>query len=155
SYILGHSRAAGFIVEGDLVPVAEQAMALGSDVTTKAALMAAGLSSPRGWADFAEWLTTTADVPDYQIDDDQLLRVMYTSGTESRPKGVMHSSRSLMWQYISTIVAGSMSGDDVEIHSLPLYHCAQLDNFLATDIYLGATSIILPRPDPELVLRTI
>src|SRR5690606_5723605 len=38
---------------------------------------------------------------------------------------------------------------------LPLYHCAQLDNFLITDVYLGATSIILPRPDPELVLRTI
>ena len=48
-----------------------------------------------------------------------------------------------------------MSGDDVEIHSLPLYHCAQLDNFLATDIYLGATSIILPRPEPEVVLRAI
>jgi fatty-acyl-CoA synthase len=60
-----------------------------------------------------------------------------------------------MWQYVSTIVAGAMSGDDIEIHSLPLYHCAQLDNFLATDIYLGATSIIVPRPDPELVLRTI
>lgn len=80
---------------------------------------------------------------------------MYTSGTESRPKAVMHTSRTLMWQYVSTIAAGSMAGDDVEIHSLPLYHCAQLDNFLATDVYLGATSIILPRPEPELVLRTI
>ena len=48
-----------------------------------------------------------------------------------------------------------MESDDVEIHSMPLYHCAQLDNFLATDVYLGATSIILPRPDPELVLRGI
>lgn len=154
SYILGHSHATGFIVEDDLVPVAEQAM-VSSAVTRKVALTSTGGSSPSGWASFDEWLTTTADVPDCRIDDDQLLRVMYTSGTESRPKGVMHSSRSLMWQYISTIVAGSMSGDDVEIHSLPLYHCAQLDNFLATDIYLGATSIILPRPDPELVLRTI
>ena len=154
SYILGHSHATGFIVEDDLVPVAEQAM-VSSAVTRKVALTSTGGSSPSGWASFDEWLTTTADVPDCRIDDDQLLRVMYTSGTESRPKGVMHSSRSLMWQYISTIVAGSMSGDDVEIHSLPLYHCAQLDNFLTTDVYLGATSIILPRPDPELVLRTI
>ncbi|OBK67882.1 acyl-CoA synthetase [Mycolicibacterium fortuitum] len=154
SYILGHSHATGFIVEDDLVPVAEQAM-VSSAVTTKVTLTSTGRPSPSGWASFDEWLTTTADVPDCRIDDDQLLRVMYTSGTESRPKGVMHSSRSLMWQYISTIVAGSMSGDDVEIHSLPLYHCAQLDNFLATDVYLGATSIILPRPDPELVLHTI
>jgi fatty-acyl-CoA synthase len=67
----------------------------------------------------------------------------------------MHSSRGLMWNYVSTIAAGEMTGDDIEIHSLPLYHCAQLDNFLATDIYVGATSIILPRPDPELVLRSI
>jgi fatty-acyl-CoA synthase len=80
---------------------------------------------------------------------------MYTSGTESRPKGVMHTSRGLIWQYVSSIAAGSMSAEDVEIHSLPLYHCAQLDNFLATDIYLGATSILLPGPDPELVLRAI
>ncbi|MEZ0359773.1 acyl-CoA synthetase [Mycobacterium sp. SA01] len=155
AYILGHSKATAFVVETDLVPVAEQAMAISPTVTTKVALTPDRQSPPAGWPDFADWLTTTSPAPDVRIDDDQLLRVMYTSGTESRPKGVMHSSRSLMWQYISTIVAGSMSGDDVEVHSLPLYHCAQLDNFLATDIYLGATSIIVPRPDPELVLRAI
>lgn len=155
AFILGHCGAAGFIVETALIPVAEQAMALGPAVGTRAALVPAGESAPSGWPDFATWLATPDTAPDRRVDDDQLLRIMYTSGTESRPKGVMHSSRSLMWQYISTIVAGSMSGDDVEIHSLPLYHCAQLDNFLATDVYLGATSIILPRPDPETVLRTI
>ena len=155
SYILAHSKASGFIVEAELAPTAEQAMGLGGAVTTKAVLTPPGQTSPPGWADFSQWLTTTSPAPTPHIDDDQLLRLMYTSGTESRPKGVMHTSRSLMWQYVSTIIAGSMSGDDIEIHSLPLYHCAQLDNFLATDIYLGATSIILPRPDPELVLRTI
>jgi fatty-acyl-CoA synthase len=155
SFILGHSKVRGFIVEADLTPTAEEAMGRDGVVTTKAALAARGDTAPAGWTDFADWLTTTSPAPQPRIDDDQLLRLMYTSGTESRPKAVMHSSRSLMWQYVSTIVAGSMAGDDVEIHSLPLYHCAQLDNFLATDIYLGATSIILPRPDPELVLRTI
>jgi fatty-acyl-CoA synthase len=155
AFILGHSGATGFIVEAELVEVAERAMSLGATVTSKAALVPAGQPAPNGWPDFADWLATSSPVPECQLDDDQLLRVMYTSGTESRPKGVMHSSRSLMWQYVSTIVAGSMSSDDVEVHSLPLYHCAQLDNFLATDVYLGATSIILPRPDPELVLRTI
>lgn len=155
SYILAHSKASGFIVEAELIPTAEQAMRLGGAVHTTTALMPTGQPTPPGWCDFAQWLSTTATAPAPHIEDDQLLRLMYTSGTESRPKGVMHTSRTLMWQYISTIVAGSMSGDDVEIHSLPLYHCAQLDNFLATDIYLGATSIILPRPDPETVLRTI
>jgi fatty-acyl-CoA synthase len=155
AYILGHSRVRGLIVEAEFMPTAEAAMLLGGAITTKVALMPPGRPAPAGWADFAEWLTSTAAAPNPSIDDDQLVRLMYTSGTESRPKAAMHSSRSLMWQYVSTIIAGSMTGDDIEIHSLPLYHCAQLDNFLATDIYLGATSIILRHPDPELVLRTI
>lgn len=155
SYILNHCRATGFIVESPLIDVAEEALQLGSEVSSRIALTAADHVSPAGWADFARWLTTTSPAPAPQIGDDQLLRLMYTSGTESRPKGVMHTSRSLMWQYVSTITAGSMSAEDIEIHSLPLYHCAQLDNFLATDIYLGATSIILPQPDPAVVLRTI
>lgn len=155
AYILGHSQARGFIVEAELTGVAEDAMRLDGAIRTRAAIVRPGQSVPAGWDDFAQWLATTTAAPSPRIEDDQLLRLMYTSGTESRPKGAMHTSRSLMWQYVSTIVAGSMAGDDVEIHSLPLYHCAQLDNFLATDIYLGATSIILPSPDPETVLRTI
>jgi fatty-acyl-CoA synthase len=155
SFILGHSKVSGFLVEAELAPTAEQAMRLGGNVTTKVALTQPGQSAAAGWDDFAQWLTTDSAAPRPHVDDDQVLRLMYTSGTESRPKAVMHTSRSLMWQYVSTIIAGEMTGDDVEVHSLPLYHCAQLDNFLATDIYLGATSIILPRPEPELVLRAI
>jgi len=155
AFILGHCKASGFIVEHDLIVTAEQAMAQGGAVSTKVALTANAEDVPNGWEDFAHWLDTTAPAPDLEIADDQLLRLMYTSGTESRPKGVMHSSRSLVSNFVSTIVAGSMSADDVEIHSMPLYHCAQLDNFLATDIYLGATSIIIPRPDPEVILRGI
>jgi len=155
SFILGHSRVRGFIVERDLIPTAARAMANSADVTTRVAITPDGLHAPPSWDDFAWWLTTTTPAPELEVADDQLVRLMYTSGTESRPKGVMHSSRSLVSNYVSTIVAGAMSVDDIEIHSMPLYHCAQLDNFLATDIYLGATSIILPRPEPDAILRGI
>jgi fatty-acyl-CoA synthase len=155
AYLLGHSRVTGFIVEAELTHTAEDAMRRSGAVTTTVALTPDGATPPPGWQDFATWLDTDSPAPSPHIDDEQVLRLMYTSGTESRPKAVMHTSRSLMWQYVSTILAGDMSGGDVEIHSLPLYHCAQLDNFLATDIYLGATSIILALPDPETVLRTI
>jgi fatty-acyl-CoA synthase len=155
AYILGHCRATGFIVADEFVPTAQDAIALAATSPTRVAITADGAEAPAGWQNLAQWLNTDAAPPQPLIGDDQLLRLMYTSGTESRPKGAMHSSRSLMWQYLSTILAGSMTGDDVEIHSMPLYHCAQLDNFLATDIYLGATSIIVPRPDPEIILPAI
>lgn len=155
AFILQHSKVTGFLVEADMVPTAEAAMRTGTQVAVTAALVLPGQASPAGWPDFAQSLQTASPAPAPHIDDDQMIRLMYTSGTESQPKGAMHSTRSLMGNYISSIIAGSMEGSDVEIHSLPLYHCAQLDNFLITDIYLGSTSIILPKADPELVLRTI
>ena len=87
--------------------------------------------------------------------DDDPIRLMYTSGTESRPKGALLTSRALQAEYLSAIIDGGMTGDDIDLHTLPLYHCAQLDCFLGPDIMLGATSIILPAPDPGTVLRTI
>lgn len=155
SFILLHSRVTGFIVEAALVPTAEAAMRASAPIPTTAALLLPGQPLPADWPDFDQWLRTDSPAPSPHINDDQMIRLMYTSGTESHPKGAMHSTRSLMGNYISTIIAGSKESSDVEIHSLPLYHCAQLDNFLIPDIYLGATSIILPRADPELVLRAI
>jgi fatty-acyl-CoA synthase len=67
----------------------------------------------------------------------------------------MLSSRSLISQYVSCIVDGGMTADDREVHALPMYHCAQLDCFFSVDVYLGATSIILPGPDPAALLATI
>jgi fatty-acyl-CoA synthase len=157
AYILDHSESVAFVAEDALVEIADEAMALTSgNIGVKAALRLSGSPVPAGWADVADWCGhARMPLPAVPIGDDDPVRLMYTSGTESRPKGVMLSSRSLMWQYTSCIVTGGMASTDIEIHALPLYHCAQLDNFLSTDIYLGATSIILRTPDPAEILRVI
>ncbi|MFZ2174257.1 MAG: acyl-CoA synthetase [Rhodococcus sp. (in: high G+C Gram-positive bacteria)] len=157
AYILDDCAADAFVVEDALIPVAESALvASGGSVRLRAAIPLDGQALPDGWNSLADWTCDEFDSPpEVIVSDDDVIRVMYTSGTESRPKGAMLTSRSLMWQYISCIVTGGMSSDDVEVHALPLYHCAQLDNFLSTDIYLGATSIILDGPDPMALLHTI
>ncbi|CAM3348719.1 fatty acyl-CoA synthetase [Nocardioides dubius] len=150
AYILDDCTARAIVVEDALLDVAEGALtATRNRVEIRAAIPLAGQRRP-GWRDLDAWIAEPApSAPPVTVGDDDLIRIMYTSGTESRPKGAMHSSRSLMWQYLSCIVTGGMSADDVEVHAMPLYHCAQLDNFLSTDLMLGATSIILDRPAPE------
>ncbi|WP_433634902.1 acyl-CoA synthetase [Nocardia sp. CA-120079] len=153
AYILEHSRASALVVEDALVVTAEEAQRQADSPIRLRAVI--GSAYP-GWTDIAEWLNhARTPLPDLVIDDDEVVRLMYTSGTESRPKGAMLSSRSLMWQYVSVLADGGMTGDDIELHSLPLYHCAQLDCFLVPDIYLGSTSIIVQRPEPEVLLATI
>ncbi|MEP9382552.1 fatty acyl-CoA synthetase [Nocardioides sp. KR10-350] len=156
AYILGQSQAKGFVVEDALVPVAEKALGEpGSSVELRVVVRLHGEAPPAGWTDLHRWTAYDGAAPVVHVADDDPVRMMFTSGTESRPKGALLSSRSLMWQYVSCIVEGEMSADDIELHTLPLYHCAQLDCFLGVDVYLGATSVILPAPDPAAVLGAI
>ena len=62
------------------------------------------------------------------------------------PKGAMLTSRSLIAQYVSCFVDGEMTPDDVEVHALPLYHCAQLHCFLTPDSTSGRPTSCCRRP---------
>ncbi|HSP36606.1 MAG TPA: acyl-CoA synthetase [Frankiaceae bacterium] len=158
-YILQHSGATAMVAAADLVDTAARALEVAGASTMVRGMLSppgAGGSPPDEWEDADAWMTSDSGaVPDVFVGDDDPVRLMYTSGTESRPKGVMLTSRSLIAQYVSCIVDGSMTVDDVELHSLPMYHCAQLDCFFSVDVYLGATSILLPGPDPSSLLATI
>ncbi|MBN9621102.1 MAG: AMP-binding protein, partial [Actinobacteria bacterium] len=114
------------------------------------------VGSAPGWVSFAE-LVEGADpwVPAVEIADDEVLQLMYTSGTESRPKGVMMTSRSMISQYVSCIVDGRFEAADVEVHALPLFHVAAQHCFLMPGLYVGATNIVVDGPDPASVLATI
>ena len=152
AYILEHSGATGIVAEDALTATAD---ATGADLPLRISLPLTG-EATTGWTNITEVLATDPGIVDgADIEDDEPIQLMYTSGTESRPKGAMMTSRSLISQYTTCVVDGEMSREDVEVHSLPLYHCAQLHCFLTPDIWIGAKSILLPAPDPGVLLETI
>lgn len=157
AYILEHSGARFVIAEDTLCAICDDAInQLASPPALKAFIRHTGAAVPDGWIDGDAWLSEANDAPVLIArGDDDPVQLMYTSGTESRPKGALLSSRCLMTQYVSCIVDGGMESSDVELHCLPLYHCAQLDCFLSVDFYLGATGILLRAPDPAIMLATI
>lgn len=157
AYVLSHSGAETVVAQDALIPVMESAIEVaGGDAVLRRIAITREDAAP-GWRDLADLIEAgdPRSVEREPIDDDEPIRLMYTSGTESRPKGALHSSRSLLSEYVGCIVDGGMTADDIDLHTLPLYHCAQLDCFLGPDIYLGATSIILPAPEPTAVLDAI
>ncbi|MDA8117343.1 MAG: acyl-CoA synthetase [Actinomycetota bacterium] len=156
-FILEHSEAIAVVADdGALVGTLTEALELaGIEPVLRGWIGPEGSRVPEGWESVSAWARGVPREIGVVVADDDPIRIMYTSGTESRPKGALSSSRSLITEYVSSIVDGGMTGDDVDLHTLPLYHCAQLDCFLGPDIYLGATSIVLPAPDPATVLRLI
>ena len=89
------------------------------------------------------------------IDGGATAQIMYTSGTESRPKGAMLSHDAVLWEYQSCIAGCDWREDAIQVNALPLCHCAQLDAFLGPAIQVGATNIILEGPDSDAVLKSI
>jgi fatty-acyl-CoA synthase len=93
------------------------------------------------------------DGPEPRTED--LVQLLYTSGTTALPKGAMMTHRSLVHEYLSAITALDLSAGDRPAHSLPLYHSAQLHVFLLPYLAVGATNLILDGPDGDRLLDLI
>ncbi|ROP55066.1 acyl-CoA synthetase [Streptomyces sp. PanSC9] len=91
--------------------------------------------------------TPPYDGPEPRTED--LVQLLYTSGTTARPKGAMMTHRALVHEYLSAITALDLSAGDRPVHALPLYHSAQMHVFLLPYLALGATSILLDAPDGD------
>lgn len=86
---------------------------------------------------------------------DDLVRLMYTSGTTSRPKGVMHTYSNLYWKSIDHIIALGLSVSEVLLVVGPLYHVGAYDLPGVAVLELGGTWVIQREFDPESVLAAI
>lgn len=96
--------------------------------------------------------------PDNEIDDITILdedpaQIMYTSGTTTRPKGVVASHKSLFLSSITVfILSATPSHKTNQYVSLPLFHLTGLTFSLAT-LHLGCTISIVPSFNTEQALK--
>jgi acyl-CoA synthetase (AMP-forming)/AMP-acid ligase II len=74
---------------------------------------------------------------------DDLLRLMYTSGTTARPKGVMITHGNLDAKCLAHIAELGLGREDRGLVTGPLYHVGALDLTFTTLLYLGCYQRIL------------
>ncbi|RRO16303.1 acyl-CoA synthetase [Saccharopolyspora rhizosphaerae] len=96
-------------------------------------------------------------VPDLDVSvaDDDLVQLLYTSGTTSLPKGAMMTHRALLHEYISCLHALDFDEHDLPLHVMPLYHSAQMHVFLLPHLMIGAGNHLVEAPEPGDVLRRV
>jgi fatty-acyl-CoA synthase len=81
------------------------------------------------------------------IEETDLLTINYTSGTTSRPKGVMITHRNAYVNVIGTLLHIPMRMTDRYLWTLPMFH-ANGWTFVWTVTAVGATHICLRKVDP-------
>jgi fatty-acyl-CoA synthase len=88
------------------------------------------------------------------VDESAPAELFYTSGSTGRPKGALLSHRALYLHAIHSALTNGLSGDDVVLHTIPLFHV----NGWGTPHYvtgLGGVHVMLPRFEPGEVLRLV
>ena len=90
-----------------------------------------------------------AELP--EIRSDRRAMILYTSGTTSRPKGVVTTHANVAAQITSLVEAWAWSADDGALLCLPLHHVHGIINVVSCALWSGATCQMLPRFDANAV----
>jgi fatty-acyl-CoA synthase len=156
AYILRHAGAKVLATDSGLTELARTAAELDTQVRQFIWLPSEGASehSP-GMHPFDELVACTDRLPEVTLQSTDLAQIVYTSGTESMPKGAMLTHDAVLWQYVSCVINAEIAEEDRALHALPLYHCAQLDVFFGPAIYMGSSNVITGAPTPDNLLNLL
>lgn len=86
---------------------------------------------------------------------DDLAAILYTSGTTGRSKGAMITHGNLLANAETLIEAWAISGDDVLLHALPIYHVHGLFVALNTCLMTSAEILFHQKFDTDAVLDAL
>ena len=94
-------------------------------------------------------------VPRYQFDGNDVTLLIFTSGTEASPKGVMHSHNTLMFGNVVGAKLLGLTSDEVVWGVSPVTHATGIEWNLRQAIVLGATVVLQEQWDVEAALDLI
>ncbi len=93
--------------------------------------------------------------PPPPIESDRRAMILYTSGTTSRPKGVVSTHEQIAAQITTLVQAWEWSASDKTLLCLPLHHVHGIINVLSCALWTGASCDMLPRFDADVVWERI
>lgn len=138
-YILEHSEARALVCDGELAALADDAM---EPMAAPPARVCIADRAPQGWDALADARDPVLAPEREPTAPDDVHRLMYTSGTTGRPKGVMLTHANLAWKNLAHLVEFGFTRDDLGLACGPLYHVGALDLTTTSLVAAGATVII-------------
>ena len=150
-YLLNHSGSKIVCAHSDYLDAIDEVRSQLKTVTAFVALE----GGKQGWLDYETLLNEAS--PDFtrpEIQESDLLTINYTSGTTSRPKGVMITHRNAYINVIGTLIHHPMSLTDRYLWALPMFH-ANGWTFVWIVTAAGGTHVCLRKVDPVAIFEKI
>ena len=150
-YLINHSGACVVCAHSDYLDAVDSIRPQLPSVTSFVALE----GKKTGWLDYETLLAnaeTATKLP--PIEETDLLTINYTSGTTSKPKGVMITHRNAYMNVVGTLIHHPMTVADRYLWTLPMFH-ANGWTFVWTVTAAGGTHICLRKVEPTTVFEKI
>lgn len=146
-YILEHSESKILFFDGSLLPVISK---LSSGIR-KVAMD----SAVEGCETLVDLLFNAPAFKPVDIQDDDYAEILYTSGTTGKPKGCLHTHRSVMMAGITGALAVKISEQDITLMAMPIWHSSPLNNWFMGTQYVGGTVVLIREYHPLHFLQAI
>src|SRR4029079_2605094 len=150
-YLINHSGARIVCAHSDYLEAVDS---IRGQLPNVSAFVALDGTKP-GWLNYEMLLAETS--PQFQrptVQETDLLTINYTSGTTSRPKGVMITHRNAYLNAIGTLIHLPMTVADRYLWTLPMFH-ANGWTFTWIVTAVGGTHICLRKVEPAKVFELL
>jgi len=129
AYIIDHAESKMFIVDRELWPILEEALAQCSEVPE--IVIVDDLSAlsqpdlPKDYTRFEDLINQgRSDYEGEPLEDEwQALSLNYTSGTTGRPKGVVYHHRGAYLMSMGTVPSWGLMPHPRYLYTVPMFHC--------------------------------
>ena len=151
AFMIDHCRARVVCAHADYLDAVDS---MRSQLNTVEQFVALEGSRP-GWIDYEATLAAASPAfAPVDIAERDVLTINYTSGTTSRPKGVMITHRNAYMNAVGTLIHQPMTPADRYLWTLPMFH-ANGWTFTWIVTAAGATHVCLRKVDPTLIFPLI
>jgi len=150
-YLINHSGSEIVCAHSDFLDAVESVRSQLPNVKSFVALE----GQKEGWLDYETLLANAS--PNFNpvsIAESDVISINYTSGTTSRPKGVMITHRNAYMNVVGTLIHISMSPRDRYLWTVPMFH-ANGWTFIWIVTAVGGVHVCLRKVEPTRVFELI
>ncbi|MFC0313359.1 class I adenylate-forming enzyme family protein [Gordonia phosphorivorans] len=160
AYQLSDSGVQAVITETPFLPVITGALAEAGGAAVREVIVVGEAPAEVAGLPAVAWdavLSDDASAVETIVEDRDILHCLYTSGTTSRPKGVVTSHVAVHISNLSSALGLGLRPDTaypVQPIVLPLFHVTALDALLLPTLLVGGTAVLLRGFEPAVVAQT-